>query len=138
MSEKTKGLGIILHSGSYDKIIHALQVGISASALEMPVIFFVTYWALKYFQKDFQDRYEFDYEAKKEIELLEKHINSGNIQKLEELLQYAKKLGVKIYACTNSMSLLNISFDELSEYVDKPTGLTTFLIETRDYRIIFI
>lgn len=71
-------------------------------------------------------------------QILEEHMRKGHIQKISELLSQTKAMGAKIYACTNSMDLLNISRDELVNEVDKSMGLTTFLAEASQDQILFI
>jgi peroxiredoxin family protein len=116
-----KGMGIIFHSGSYDKVYYGLSIAIAASAIGKDVRCLFSSDALKYLKREND---------------IEKKIDK--MPDIFELIKDAKKIGVKIYACTNSMALLNIARNELIDEVDKSTGLTTFLIETDDFEIIFI
>lgn len=133
-----KGLGIIFHSGSYDRIYHGLSLTLAALALGREVKLFFSYWALGYLKEDVQDKVEIDGEAERYRKILKKNIERGHLQKIPELITQAKAMGARIYACTNSMGLLNIARDELIKEVDKSAGLTTFLTETKDYQVIFI
>lgn len=135
---KKKGLGVIFHSGSYDRLYHGFSLALAASALGREVRLFFSYWALEYLKKDGLAGLQLDNEGRKHKEILEKNIERGHLQKFSELISQSKAMGVKIYACTNSMGLLNIARDELIPEVDKSMGLTTFLVETKDYQILFI
>lgn len=52
MAEKKRGLGIIFHSGSYDKIYQGMEIALTALALERRVHLFFSYWALEYLRSD--------------------------------------------------------------------------------------
>ncbi len=133
-----KGLGIVLHTASFDRLYHGLSIGLAASALGRDVRLFFSYWALGYLKKENKYAFELDKEALKHKGLLEKNIKEGHMVKVQELFSQAKRMGAKFYACTSSMGLLNIARDELIDEVDKSMGITTFLTEISDYQIIFI
>ncbi len=133
-----KGLGIIFHSGYYDRIYHGFSITLAASALGREVKLFVTYWTLEYFKKGESGAIKLDGESEAYKDLIKKNIEKGHLQKISELITQAKSMGVKIYACTNSMGILNIARDELIPEVDKSMGLTTFLVETKDSQLLFI
>lgn len=138
MDAEKKGLAIILHSGYFDRIYHGLSIALAALALGREVKLFFTYWALEYLKKDKPSLFKLDAEAQKQKEVLEKNIERGHIQKIEGLISQVKNMKAKIYACTNSMGLLDISRDELVKEVDKSMGITTFLTETTNDQILFI
>lgn len=58
---------------------------------------------------------------------IERGLKSGGIQHLEAQLADARKLGLKIYACSNAMANLNITQANLLDEVDSIVGLATFL-----------
>ncbi len=66
------------------------------------------------------------------------NIKNGHLESISGLIVQTKALGAEFYACTNSMSILNIAQDELAEEVDRSMGLTTFLDETAEDQILFI
>ena len=138
MGTDKKGLSIIFHSNSYDRVYHGLSIVLAALAMGREAKFFFTYWALRGLKKDTYPLFKLDKEAEDYRELLEKNIKKGHMLSVSELLTEAKKMGAKVYACTSSMGLLNISRDELIDEVDKSTGITTFLSETKDDQILFI
>lgn len=133
-----KGLAIIFHSNSYDRVYHGLSIALAALAMGREARFFFTYWALRGLKKDIYPLFELDKEAETYREVLEKNIKKGHMLSLAELLAQAKNMGAKVYACTSSVGLLNIARDELIDGVDKSMGITTFLSEAKSDQILFI
>ncbi len=138
MNLEKKGLGIIFHSGSYDRIYHGLSIALAAVALGREVRLFFTYWALEYLRKREEPFFELDKEAENYKEIIKKNLEKGHMHKISELIDQAKAMGSKFYVCTNSMGLLNIARDELIKDVNKSMGITAFLTEIMDYQILFI
>ena len=138
MDENIKGLGIILHSGSFDRIYNGLSIAATALALEQDVKFFFTYWSLTYLKKDQPLEIILDEEAEKFRPILEKAKEKGQIQEVSKLLSLAKEMGAEVHACSGSMSLRDIKKEDLIEDVDKIMGLATFLTDIEDYQILFI
>jgi peroxiredoxin family protein len=138
MAMSKNGVGIIFHSGSYDRIYHGLSIASTAGALGREVRLFFTYWALEYLRKRETPLFELNKEAENHKEIIKRNIEKGHMHKISELIAQSKSMGSKFYACTNSMGLLNISRNELIKDVDKSMGMTTFMAETLDYQILFI
>lgn len=133
-----QGLGIIFHSGSYDRLHHGFSLAMAAAAFDREVTLFFTYWALESMRRDASDRMRLDDEAKEHREILDKNRKRGHLPKVSKLISEAKALGVKFYACTNSMGLLNITRDELIPEMDRSMGIVAFLAEAANDQIIFI
>ncbi len=138
MPAEKKGLAIIFHSGSYDRIHHGLSLAMAALALGRPARFFFTYWALGYLKRGEESRFLLDSEAKDYQPVLQKGLEKGPMEQVSEMMAQVKTLGGKCYVCTQSMGLLNIARDELAESVDRSMGLTAFLTETAEDQILFI
>ena len=63
-------------------------------------------------------------------------ISEGKIYPVSKMLKMVRKIGiVKIYACSASMSILDIKQDDLSEEVDKVMGLVTFISIAEDAKM---
>jgi len=138
MAEDKRGVGIIFHSGSYDRLSHGLSIALAALALGRPVRFFFTYWALPYLRRGGDLHFHLDSEAQDYQQSIKKNLEQGHWEKISDLIVSAKALGGRFYACTHSMGLLNIARDELIEEVDRSMGLTAFLTETAEAQILFI
>lgn len=133
-----KGLAIILHSGSFDRLYHSFSIALAALALGRDVRIFISYWALEYVRKKDFATFNLDQEGRDHIQILEDNLRKGHIHKISELISETKLMGAKLYACTGSMGLLNISRDELIDEVDMSMGITTFLTEIKNDQILFV
>jgi peroxiredoxin family protein len=138
VSTEKQGIGVIFHSGSYDRISHGLSIALVGLALGREVKLFFTYWALEYLKKRGLPLFRLDREGERYKEIIEKNIERGHLHKVSELVTQAKAMGAELYVCTNSMGILNIARNELVKEVDKSMGMTTFLEETRGYQMLFI
>lgn len=138
MSDENRGLGIIFHSGSYDRVQHGLSIAAVASAFEQNVKTFWTFWSLLSLKKSEESYFELDEEAEKYKELLEEHLERGHLQKIHNLISRAKKLRVEFYTCSNSMELHKLTMDDLVEEIDEITGVGSFLSDTEGYQMLFI
>ncbi len=141
MDSEKSGLGIIFHSGSYDRLHHGISIALAALALGRKVRFLFTYWALEYLKRDGPSALENKVDKEEDsahVQTIQENIKKGHLESISELIVRTKALGAEFYTCTNSMSILNIARDELAEEVDRPMGLTTFLDETAEDQILFI
>jgi peroxiredoxin family protein len=138
MSEEQRGLGIILHSGAYDRLSHGLSIALAASALGRKVQLFFTYEATEHLKRGGAPPFHLTSPDSDFAKSFQKNLEQGRMETIPDLLAQAKALGAKFYACSNSMGLLNITRDELIEAVDRSMGLTTFLTQTSDDQILFI
>ncbi len=141
MDSEKSGLGIIFHSGSYDRLHHGISIALAALALGRKVRFLFTYWALEYLRRDVSSALEPKVDKKEDsahIQTIRENIKEGHLESISDLIVRSKALGAEFYTCTASMSLLNIARDELIDEVDRPMGLTTFLDETAEDQILFI
>lgn len=77
MDKDRKGLGIILHSGSYDRIYHGLSIALTALALGRRVKLFFTYWALEYLRRDTSPTVSLDKEGEHYQRVIEDYIEKG-------------------------------------------------------------
>lgn len=119
---------IFLHSGSYDRVYQACAITNVALATGCEVHIFFSYGALKRLVKGKTDDVVIEGEAAPFKEEIEKNLKRGTIDTISEMLSLAKRFGrLKIYACTGSMAVLNITRNELIDLVDSSMGLVGFL-----------
>lgn len=135
---ENRGLGIIFHSGSFDRLYHGFSLSLTALSLGREVKLFFTYWALEYLRRNNPIDFLINSEVKRHEEILKRNKERGHILEISELIRQVKAMGGKFYVCSHSMGLLNISRDELIDEVDKSMGLTTYLTETKGDQLIFI
>lgn len=132
------GLGVIFHSRSFDRVTGGLSIALAAAALGRDVRLLFTYWAIEYIKKGGREEIYLDEEAKRYSGSITKGLERGHLRQISSLISEARSLGTKIYACANSMGVLNVARDELVPEVDKVMGLTAFLTETLGYQVLFI
>ena len=138
MTDENRGLGIIFHSGSYDRVQHGLSIAAVASAFEQKVITFWTFWSLDCLKKSEESYFKLDEEAEKHKEVLEDHLEKGHLQNIHKLISRAKNMGVEFYLCANSMELHKLKMDDLVEEIDEIIGIGTFLSDIEGFQMIFI
>ena len=138
MDKNGKGLAIIFHSGSFDRIHHGLSIALTASVLGRKVRLFFTYWALEYLRGGKLPILSLDKEGENHKSVIENNLGKGHMQKISELLSQTKQMGARLYTCVSSMALLNIARDELIDEVDESAGMATFLTQIEEDQILFI
>ncbi len=117
---------IILHSGAYDRASYALSLAMTALAMDAEVYMFLTYGGLRRFTKGHLGSLGGETDAELR-DVISRGLKTGGIKPLEEQLADARKLGLKLYACSGTMAQMNIARSELSQEVDEVMGLSTFL-----------
>jgi peroxiredoxin family protein len=123
--EQKQRVAIILHSGSYDKVTNALSLAIVALSMDMEAYVLLTYEALKRFVKGHCE--DADCTDPELLSLMQKGIESGRFHRIDEKLEAAHEMGLKLYACTTAMATLGLEREDLVEEVDGIMGLATFL-----------
>ena len=126
-------VAIILHSGSYDRVTNALSLASVCMAMGMEAYILLTYEGIRRFVKDgSEDPGGTDEEL---MAMIQKGIEGGNIRSIQDKLIGAKELGLKIFACTNAMSVMGITLEDMVEEVDDIMGLATFIQFARNAAI---
>ena len=138
MDEDRRDLGIVLHSGSYDRVYNALLVGLTALALGRQVRLLFTYWSLEYLLRDRPKDLPLDLEAKEHRRIIEKNIAQGRMQGINELLDSVRELEGIVYTCVGSMTVVGITRAQLSDQVDDVIGMAQFLRETGRGQLLFV
>jgi peroxiredoxin family protein len=138
MGEEKQGLGIIFHSGSYDRIYQGMEIALTALALERKVQLFFSYWALEYLRRDADMMKKIENEPEYRQQIVIDGMKNGGIKDFAELFSMLKQLGGKLYTCPGSMALLNITQEELIDEVDESMGLPLFLMKTENDQLLFV
>jgi len=139
MSDNNK-VSFVVFSGDMDKVFAALIIATSAAASGMEVSMFFTFWGLKAIQKGNltgkgflgrmiglmnrggierigPSRFNFGGIGRA---LFKKMMKDKNVVGLNELLETAIDLDVKLYACKMSMDVMEIAEEDL---IDEVSGL---------------
>jgi peroxiredoxin family protein len=151
-------LSMVVFSGDLDKLLAAFIIGTGAVAMGMEVVMFFTFWATPALRDPAKTPGQKDAMGKMFGAMLPKgadkvklsKMNMGglgtammkslmqkkNVASLPEMIRMAGELGVKIYLCEMSMSLMGFSLDEMVDYPDLTScGVATFLSEAANSRI---
>jgi peroxiredoxin family protein len=143
-----KRKSIIVFSSDMDKVLAALIIATGAVTMGSEVTLFFTFWGLNVLRDYKRVKVSKNIIEKmfgrmlprgaKRLKLskmdmagvgrrLMKHVmKSKNISSVEEMLEQARKLGVRIIACNMSMDIMGIRKEELIEGVEVG-GVATFL-----------
>ena len=125
---------IFAESGEYVKFHNLLSITMAAIANDMDVSIFFSYSALERLKKDRINNTVFDDERLKKKFI--KSINSKKIQNIEQMIKTLKETElVKFYACSASLSIMEIEMDELFG-IDGIMGLSTFLNKVEKASIV--
>ena len=141
MPEDKKKTSMVVFSGDMDKLIGAFVIATGAAATGMDVTMFFTFWGFRALKKDVTTGKGLFGRMMGLIErgdinkanpskygfmglgrwMFKKMMADKNVASLPELRQVAVDLGVKMYACTMSMEVMEIGkkdlIDEVADYV---------------------
>ncbi|RMH61699.1 MAG: hypothetical protein D6678_02905 [Zetaproteobacteria bacterium] len=158
--ESKKDLTIVCFSGEFDKLLAAFTIATGAAATNRKVTMFFTFWGLNALKKadgrralgkDLLSRaFNWLMGGRKQLplsrfnfagispKLMRGMMRKNNVAQLEELMEAAHALGVRIFACEMSMHILGVRQDDLIDEVQSVVGVATFLNESENAHIIFI
>jgi len=151
-------LSIVVFSGDLDKLLAALIIATGATAMDMKVKLFFTFWATaalrdkkkKVSGKDFMSKMFAIMLPKGSSKVKLSKMNMGgmgtsmmknlmkkkNVASLEEMLTTAGELDVEINVCEMSMDLMGIKKEELIDYPHlNICGVATFLVDAEESKI---
>ena len=151
-------LSIIAFSGDLDKALAAFVIATGAVAMGMEAIMFFTFWGTPLLRDKNKNTGGKDTMGKMFGQMLPKgttqaklsNMNMGgmgtammkslmkkkNVSSLEEFLELAEELEVRIFICEMSMDLMGFKREEMIDYKHLTYGgVAGFLEEARDSRI---
>ena len=127
-------LALVLFSGTIDRLMSASIMATGAAAMGMDVEIFLTNWGALAFRKG-------DHHTNRRISasfadyqsyLLEQ-MAAKNVTSWMENLEGAKEIGnVHIAACSHTMTLFDLTREDLEPIVDEVTGVAAFLERAHD------
>ncbi|GAB6073205.1 DsrE/DsrF/DrsH-like family protein [Venenivibrio stagnispumantis] len=139
-------VGIIVLSGTLDKAMPAFIIGTTAAAMGMEVGMFFSFYGLNVIHKEKMKNLKvspvgnpampipvpqiftilpgmMDFATAMMKDMMKKH----KVPSIEELINQAKELDVKLYPCQMAMSLFGYKEEDLIDGLQKPAGAATFL-----------
>ncbi len=151
-------LSMVVFSGDLDKLLASFIIATGAVAMGMEVVMFFTFWATSAL-RDKKKRAKgknifgkmFGFMLPKgagKVKLSKMHMGGmgtgmmkylmkkKNVSSLEEMIQLAAELEVKLYICEMSMDLMGLKPEEMIDYPGRDfVGVAKFLEEAGNSRI---
>lgn len=147
---------LVVFSGDLDKAIASFIIGTGAAAMGNQVTMFFTFWGLNILRKEQYTPVEKTFMDKMFAKMLPRgpeklgisKMNFGglgakmmkytmkkkNIVTLQELMEMAQELDIKMVACTMSMDVLGIKKEELIDGLEY-AGVASYLSEANEANI---
>lgn len=149
-SQPDDKVAIIVFSGDLDRVLAAFIIATGAAALGQEVSMFFTFWGLSVLKKrnSLADKNIFEKMMavmspgnSEELpmsqmnyfgvgaKMLRKMMKDKNVSSLEEMMEMAREMDVKLLACEMSRDLMGVGDEELMDGLE-PAGVASFLGES--------
>ena len=151
-------ISMIVFSGDLDKVLASFVIATGSVAMGMEVVMFFTFWGTSVLRdkgknvggKDFMSKMFGTMLPKGTGKVKLSKMNMGgmgtammkslmkkkNVASLEQMLEMAAELGVKIFVCEMSMDLMGFKREEIINYPDLTyCGVAKFLEEAQNSRV---
>jgi peroxiredoxin family protein len=143
-------VALIVFSGDLDRVLAAFVIATGAAALGQEVSMFFTFWGLNVLKKDSNLADKGLFEKMMTVmspsnstqlpvskmnyfgvgaKMLRQMMKDNNVSSLEEMIELAREMGVKILACEMSKDVMGITDEELMDGLE-PAGVAAFLGES--------
>jgi peroxiredoxin family protein len=150
-AEKPQKLSLVVFSGDLDKLFAAFSIATGAAASGLEVVMFFTFWGLRALKKKTRTgrslfgwllgrMYGGDIDRATPSRMsygglgrwmFKKMMKAKRVPSLTELRQTAIDLGVRLYGCQTSMSVMEVPREALIDEVQACVGVTYFLEQAR-------
>jgi peroxiredoxin family protein len=157
-NQQENKISMIVFSGDLDKVLAAFVIALGSVAMEMEVVMFFTFWGTPLLRDKHKKGKEKDLMGTMFGTMLPKGVNQvklskmnmagmgtsmmkslmkkKNVASLEQMIEMAGELGVKIYVCEMSMDLMGFKHEEMISYPDLTyCGVAKFLDEALGSKI---
>jgi peroxiredoxin family protein len=116
VDENMQKVSIIVSEGSFDKAMMPFIMGTTAASMGMEVNIFFTFFGLKILKK--KTKPKLPGLMRFFTGMIQRKMKKQKIPNFEELKSMAVDLGVHLYACSTSMTLMNIKKNDLIDKVE--------------------
>lgn len=157
MVDKKDKFTAIVFSGDLDKVLASFVLATSAASMGMETTMFFTFWGLNVLKKNpplikgkgfmekalsFMNR-----GGAKRLPLsnlnmagggrlmMKKMMKQKNVQSIEEFIELAKQLNIKLVACELSMHVMGIKREDLLDEVNDVVGAVSYLSEAKEGKV---
>lgn len=150
------GKTIIVFSGDFDKVLASFIIANGAASMGKPVTMFFTFWGLNALRKSQKVPVKKSLIEKmfgmmmprgsQKLKLskmdmagmgramMKKVMKDKNVDSLEDLMETAKKQGIRLVACTMSMDVMGITKEELIDGIEY-AGVASYLNDAQDSNV---
>ena len=128
----TDKMVMVVSEGSFDKALMPLIMGNTAASMGMEVHVFYTFFGLKLLKKGVRPKLKGM--MRLFTGMIEKKMKKLKIPGYAEMLDQARELGVNLYACSTSMTLMGVKESDLVDGV-KVLGASAFLDIAADSKV---
>ena len=127
ISQEKNKLVLVASKGTADTLYPALILATTAAAQSMPVDIYFTFGGMKLVTKGQADNIKPSVDLDISPEQLKGLLSKGGMPTLTDMLKMAKESGVRIHACSPTMSLYGMTQDQLADVCDDVIGAAGFL-----------
>ncbi len=147
------GVTIVVFSGEFDRVQAAFNIALGAASSGMPVTMFFTFWGL-----DVLTRHDAGRRRRDPVRTAFRWLKPGGARRLplsrfnfmglgpvlmrrlmgefrmptvDQMVDLAHSLGVRLVACTITMGVMGLTADDLIPAVDEYAGVATYLADAR-------
>ncbi len=141
-------VGIIVLSGTLDKVMPAFMLATTAAAMGMEVGMFFSFYGINVVHKEKYKNLKVSPVGNPAMpmpfpvpqiltimpgmvdfatNMMKKMMEENKVPSVEDLIQQALDLGVKMYPCKTAMQLFGYETKDLIDGLEKPAGAATFL-----------
>jgi len=134
VDDKPDKMAIIVFSGTVDKLMAVSTLSTGAVAMGMEVNLFVTNWGLIAFRKgDYQQNMKISKDFEEFREPMMAAMQAKKVPSWFDTLTQAKELGeLHVFACSQTMELLDIKQTDLEDIIDDTLGVAGFIDKSQD------
>ena len=143
-------VSMVVFSGDLDRVLAAFIIATGAAAVGQEVSMFFTFWGLSALKQGSHGQDKAFFEKLMAVmspgssqdlpvsrmnyfgigaKMLRKMMKDKNVSSLEEMIEMAREMGVKMLACEMSRDVMGISEEELIDGLE-PAGVASFLGES--------
>lgn len=127
MAEEKSRLLIVASRGTADGLYPAFILATTAVAQGKEAHIYFTFGGMKLLTRQMAQTIKPSVDLGLSKEELEGLLSKGGMPSLLDMLKMAKESGVKIYACSPTMSLFGLKQEDLVDVVDEVIGASSFL-----------
>jgi len=154
-NKQVSKLSIVLSKGTLDMVYPAFMIATTAASMGMEVNMFFTFWGMNVISKRHVNSLKLSPVGNPALpmpniigvlpgmtavvtNMIRKRISNVKLPSIPELIKTAKESGVKLYACSTTMDVMDVRKEDLIPEVDEIVGAATFLQLSEGGQIIFI